>query len=75
MAERCSHPLVIPLLDTHTHSGAHTHTHRKHSMNTHFCHEQHVLISPMTQTTLTDRRCYMTETFLKPVACPVTSRH
>lgn len=40
MAERCSHPLVIPLLDTHA---EHFRT------NTHFCHEQHVSISPMTQ--------------------------
>lgn len=66
MVERCSHPLVIPLLDTHTHNHI--------LVWTHTCsREQHVLISPMTQTTVADRRCYMTETCWIPLSGQMTA--
>lgn len=46
-------------------------THRL-SMKTDFCHEQHVLMSPMTQTTVTDRRHNMIKTCFMTAKCQLT---
>lgn len=59
MAERCSHPLVIPLPDARAHTGF-------------LWRQTSATMSPMTQTTVTDRRRNMIKTCFMTAKCQLT---